>query len=107
MVGEKEKNFRKIFKSCSSKWKQQLLVNKPNMKLSLSGGKPNFIKSDFRCAFFFKLLRDYESSHTLSVDAANKQMCMRDCPSPTSAACVSDKVRGTDLVPAHRGEDQS
>lgn len=106
MVGEKEKNFRKIFKSCSSKWKQQLLVNKPNMKLSLSGGKPNFIKSDFRYAFFLSS-SDYKSNHTLSVDAANKQMCMRDFPSPMSAACVSDKVRGTDLVPAHRGEDQS
>ena len=75
------------------------------MKLRLGGGKPNFIKSDFRY-IFFKLLRDYKSNHTLPVGAANKQTCMRDFPSRMSAACVSDKARGADLVPAHCGEDR-
>lgn len=87
-----------MFKSCSSKWKQQLLVNKPNMKIRLGGGKPNFIKSDFR-DFFFQLLGDFKSNHILSVDAANKQTRMRAFPYRMSTACVSDKVHANSGTP--------
>lgn len=63
-----------------------------NMKIFHSGGKPNFIKSDFWDSFFFffQLLRDQESNRVLSVDASNKQMWRRDFPYRMSIEYVAD-----------------